>query len=162
MDRILLRKNSAPVSLALSSTRRSLNEKPKPSPPRAQRASYSRSCSSADSARAGWSLTGTTKPIRDSRAWRRNSRYSAFTPFFVVRVERAVMRWDAVIRGALEHVKVSCLLGDDRDCLDRRRSRADHRNTLAGEIDTFMRPAPGVVPAPLEDFEAGEGGEIPG
>ena len=65
------------------------------------------------------------------------------------------MRGNGVGRRALEHVQLVRLLGDDRYRLDRRGPGADHADSLAGEVDTFVRPpacvirlAPGRCPCP--------------
>ena len=58
------------------------------------------------------------------------------------------------IRGALKHREVAGLLGDHRHRLDARRSRADHADALAGEIDRLMRPVAGVIDLALKTIEA--------
>ena len=64
-----------------------------------------------------------------------------------IRVERTVVSRDRVVRRALEHGEVRCLLGDDRDRLNARRPGADHGDPLAGEVDRLVRPLPGVEEA---------------
>ncbi|MCY1381148.1 hypothetical protein D9M68_785370 [compost metagenome] len=46
------------------------------------------------------------------------------------------------------------LLGDDRNDLDARGPRAEHGNSLAGEVDALMGPATGVIGGPLEAGQA--------
>src|ERR1700741_945277 len=67
-----------------------------------------------------------------------------------------ITRGDAVVGGALEDVEMPGLLGDDRNRLDARRSGADHRHPLAGEVDVIMRPVRGVVDLARERPQAAE------
>ena len=67
-----------------------------------------------------------------------------------VRRLRAVVRREREVRGALEHREMGRLLGDHRDRLDARRSRADDGDALAGECDALARPAAGEVISPLK------------
>ena len=67
---------------------------------------------------------------------------------------RTVMRGQREVRRALEHGQMRGLLGDQRDRLDARRSRADHGDALAGEIDAVMRPAAGEIDLALEILDA--------
>ncbi len=46
------------------------------------------------------------------------------------------------------------LLGDDRHRLDRRRTRADHGDALAGEIHGMMRPMAGMIDFAFEFLQA--------
>ena len=75
---------------------------------------------------------------------------------FELRRQRRIARRHAVVGGALEHGKVRGGLGDHRRGLDAGRAGADQADALAGEIDALVRPLAGVVPAPLEAFEARE------
>src|SRR6185369_3589289 len=71
-------------------------------------------------------------------------------------VERRVVRGDAVVRRALEDDELLRLPGDDRGRLDGRGARADDAHALAREVHALVRPAPRVIPAPLERLEPGE------
>ncbi len=64
--------------------------------------------------------------------------------------DRAVVERRAPVRPALEHGEFAHLVRDLADHLDRRRSGADHRHFLAGEIDRLLRPVIGVERAALE------------
>lgn len=70
--------------------------------------------------------------------------------------QRPVTRRHTVIRGALEHVQLRCGLGDDRNRLDARGSRANDGDALAGEVHRFVRPGRGVVDLPGEGIQTGE------
>ena len=76
--------------------------------------------------------------------------------------ERGVVGRDRIARRALEDGEVRGLLGDQRDRLDRRRSGADHRDALAGEVDAAVRPAPGVIGLARERVAAREVGHVRG
>src|SRR5258708_31188223 len=72
-----------------------------------------------------------------------------------LRSERRIARRHAVVRRALEDGQVSGSLGDYRGGLDARGAGADLPDPLAAEIDAFMRPLPGVVPASGEGLATG-------
>src|SRR6185312_1381656 len=134
---IFSRKNSAAVSLARWSIKRSLNEKPKPSP-------------AAVPARLVLAPPFVLRQFQrravvdrhdkaDPRGPRPLAELGIFglDPPLVVRVERPVVRRDAEIRRPLEHGQPRGLLGDDRDRLDRRRAGADDADPESGEIEAF-------------------------
>ena len=68
--------------------------------------------------------------------------------------QRGVAGRNREIRGALEYREMARLLGNHRHRLDPRRSRADHADALAGEIDRLVRPMSGVIDLALEAIEA--------
>ena len=63
---------------------------------------------------------------------------------------RTVVRREGEVRGALENRQMGRLLGDQRNRLDARGSRADDRDALARELDVLARPAAGKVDLTLE------------
>src|ERR1700730_10385030 len=76
-------------------------------------------------------------------------------PFrLVFRSHRAVARWDAVIRRALEHRDVCGLLGNDGYRLDGGGTRAYYGNAAAREVHRLMRPFAGVEGSALECLDA--------
>ena len=70
------------------------------------------------------------------------------------RRQLGIARRHAEVRGSLKHEQLAGLLGNKRDRLDRRRTGADHGDTLAGEIHLLMRPVSGVIDVALEIGEA--------
>ena len=80
-------------------------------------------------------------------------RIIVFPGFLVLRRQVVVARRDRVVRRALEHGQVLCLLRDHRDRLDRGRAGADDADAQAGEVHAFMRPMAGVVGLALEACE---------
>src|SRR5690606_3253331 len=72
----------------------------------------------------------------------------------LLRLQRAVAGGKREVRGALEHGDMFCLSGYHRNALDAGRTRADNRDTLAGEVHAFMRPSARVIPVALEILEA--------
>ncbi len=75
---------------------------------------------------------------------------------------RAVARWDAEVRRALEHAKLCRLLRDHRHRLDRRRTRADHADAQSGEVDSLVRPMASVIGLASEALDAWEIGQACG
>ena len=65
-----------------------------------------------------------------------------------------VARRDAVVCGALENGQMLRLLGDNGCCLDAGRAGPNLADSLAREIDAFMRPSAGVVPPAPEVLQA--------
>ena len=59
--------------------------------------------------------------------------------------DRPVARRHREVRRPLVHRELGCLSGDERDRLDTGRTGTDHRNTLAGEIHTLVRPTTGEI-----------------
>ena len=86
-------------------------------------------------------------------------------PLPLVRIlHRPVAGRDDEVRRALEDEQLGRLPGNDRDRLDARRARADHRNRLSLEVDRRLRPVTGMVGLPLEvrqprDIRQAEGRE---
>ena len=78
----------------------------------------------------------------------------AFQQGEAIRRRRTVVGGQGKVRRALEHGQMRRLLGDQRDRLDARRSRADDRDALAGELDLLMRPAAGEIDLALEVLDA--------
>src|SRR5205085_3453804 len=81
------------------------------------------------------------------------------------RVDRAVVKRRAPVRGALEHREVADRLGDLVDRLHRSRAGADHRDALALEADGLVRPPARVVRLSAEALDArdrGHGGRREG
>src|SRR5262249_45240223 len=68
--------------------------------------------------------------------------------------ERPVLGGQAEVRRALEDGDLARILGNERRRLDAGRSRADHGDTLAAEVDGFVRPASGDVDLAREILHA--------
>ncbi len=74
--------------------------------------------------------------------------------------DRAVVGRNREVRGALEDGELSCLLGDDRNRLDRRRPGTDDRHPLPGEVDLVVRPTTGEVGLAGKPFGPGHVGHL--
>ena len=74
----------------------------------------------------------------------------------VVVVHRLVARRHAEVRRSLEDVEMLGLLGDPRNGLDAGRTGADHADPLAGEVNAFVRPCPGVIGVAAKRLHVGE------
>ena len=70
--------------------------------------------------------------------------------------DRSVVRRDREVGRPLKHRQLGGLFGDDRDRLDSRRSGADHRNALAGEVDPIVGPTAREVHLAFEAIGAGD------
>src|SRR5262249_45341409 len=66
------------------------------------------------------------------------------------RVRRRIPRGNGVIRRALEHREMRCLLRDHWDDLDTGRAGPDDADAPAAEIDCFMWPCAGEIRLALE------------
>src|SRR5262249_53562032 len=73
---------------------------------------------------------------------------------------RPVVRRPREVWRALEDRQLRRLLGDERNRLDARRSRADDGDALAGEIDPGVRPATGEVHLAREAIDARDVGSL--
>src|ERR1700733_7000336 len=71
-------------------------------------------------------------------------------------IGRTVLRGHAESGGALENGEMRRLRGDDRDRLDAGGSRADLTDSLATEVDAFLRPQAGAVDRALEGVDSGQ------
>src|ERR1700732_3089069 len=81
-------------------------------------------------------------------------RVGSLEPTLRLLVHQRIPQWRAIIRRALENRESANFFGDNRDELDRGRSGANHRNSLAGEIDLSIRPSGGVERLALEAVDA--------
>ena len=70
-------------------------------------------------------------------------------------VERTILGGHAIMRGALEHIEMFGLLGDDRRGLHSAGSRADNADTQAAHIDVFLGPTRTAQQAATERIRAG-------
>src|SRR5438309_4061322 len=98
-------------------------------------------------------------------AARKNLRIGGLDAGLGGRVDRAVVRRRAPVRGALEHREVADRLGDLGDRLHRGRAGADHRDALAHEAHGLVRPPARVVRLSAEALDArdrGHGGRREG
>jgi hypothetical protein len=74
--------------------------------------------------------------------------------------QRMVLGRDREIGRTLENGELRRLACQQRDRLDRARSRTDHRDPLAGEIDAFVRPLPSQIDRSGKIIETGNLGAV--
>ena len=75
-------------------------------------------------------------------------------------VEGLVLRGHGMVRGALEYRQAFRLLRDQGNGLDARGARANHGNSLPGEIHPFLGPASGVIDRARVGVRSGDIGDV--